>query len=331
MSSVIIIKDSFDDLAKALSFIALSRKKVCIVTDDNVSKLYLGAVLKSVEALENRGFSFSVKPGERSKDLTTVCSLYDFLIENKFGRDDAVVALGGGVVGDIAGYTASTFKRGLAFIQIPTTLLAQVDSAIGGKNGIDYKGVKNAIGTFCRPRLIYVNKTVLSSLPEEEIANGKAELIKTGIISSNSFEPEIDDCIRFKKQITDEDPYDEGRRQILNFGHTIGHAIEAASDYSLKHGACVSLGMICACEISAGRGMIGPEKTDELRSVLAGYGLPVKIRDIDHDRIVDLCANDKKVRDGKSRFILLNGFGDPVIAEDVSEKEIRTALETINE
>lgn len=331
MSSVIIIKDNFDDLAKGLSFINAVNKKLCIVTDDNVSTLYLKKVKDSLSALGNQIFSFVIKPGEDSKNLDTVKSIYDFLLDNKFDRDDFVLALGGGVVGDISGFTASTYKRGLRFVQIPTTLLAQVDSSVGGKNGVDYRMVKNAVGTFCQPSLIYINKETVSTLPEEELSNGKAEQIKTGIISGKGYEPSIDECISFKKLITDEDPYDEYKRQILNFGHTIGHSIESAYGYKYKHGICVGLGMICAEYISVKRGWLDEDKLHELKKELKDNGLKTSVDGIDIETVLNNCCNDKKVRDGIVRFVLLKGIGNPVIVDDVSRTEILDALEAINE
>lgn len=331
MSSVVIIKDSFDELPKALAFIAASHRKVCIVTDENVSKLYAEPVISSVEALENHTFIYEIKPGESSKNLETVHCIYDFLIENRFNRDDYVIALGGGVVGDVAGFAASTFKRGLHFIQVPTTLLAMIDSSIGGKTGVNYHGLKNVIGSFCFPKLIYINKNVLSSLPEVERANGMAELIKTGILSSDGFNPEIEKCIDFKKMITAEDPDDEHKRHILNFGHTIGHALEEYYGYAQKHGQCVALGMICALDISASRGWISSGLVDELRDVLAQNGLKTCIRIPDPLKISELCHSDKKIQNNRIQFILLKGMGNPVIVEDVTDEEILKSLEAINE
>lgn len=331
MSSIIVIKENFDDLPRALSLINAVGKKFCIITDTNVSALYLEEVYSRVACCDNRVFSFSMEPGEDSKSLDTVNKIYDFLFENKFDRDDIIIALGGGVVGDTAGYTASTYKRGLRFIQIPTTLLAQVDSAIGGKNAVDYNGVKNLIGTFYNPSLVYINKTVLDSLPPEEVSNGKAELIKTGIISKGDFEPAIEDCVFFKKQITDEDPYDENKRMFLNFGHTFGHALESIYGYSLKHGYCVALGMICAFSVSADRGWLPDDKIGILKSVLKKNGLYVSVRLKDPEKIIEYLSDDKKIRDGRLRFVLMKGLGNPVVADDVSDKEIRHALEKINE
>ncbi len=331
MSSVIIIKDNFDDLAKGLSFINATNKKLCIITDDNVSKLYLQTVEEAISGLDNRIFKFVIKAGEESKNLDTVRSIYDFFLDSKFDRDDIVLALGGGVVGDIAGFAASTYKRGLRLIQVPTTLLAQVDSSVGGKNGIDYKSVKNAVGTFCQPSLIYINKETVSTLPEEELYNGRAEQIKTGILSGKGYEPSVEECIAFKKLITDEDPYDEYKRQILNFGHTIGHSIESAYRYRYRHGVCVALGMICAEYISFKRGWLGEDKFLELKKVLMDNGLKTSVDGIDIASVLDNCCNDKKVHDGIVRFVLLKGIGNPVIVDDVSKTEILDALEAINE
>ncbi|MDO4938766.1 MAG: 3-dehydroquinate synthase family protein [Lachnospiraceae bacterium] len=331
MSSIIIVKDSFDDLTKALGFINAADKKICIITDDNLAELYLKEVSSACSVLNNSVYSYSIKPGEESKSIDTIINIYDFLIQNQFNRDDLILALGGGVVGDIAGFAASTYKRGLRFIQVPTTLLAQVDSAIGGKNGCDYDTIKNVIGTFYQPSLVYVNKKTTDSLPSDEVSNGRAELIKTGVISGNVFEPGIEECLSFKKMITDEDPYDEHKRNILNFGHTLGHAIEAASAYKYKHGVCVGLGMICAFEISVKRGWLSTENLEELKTVLKRNGLLTKIKNINPDAVLDFCYNDKKIRDGKIRFILLRGLGNPIITDDVSRKEMIAALETINE
>ena len=330
MNSVV-IKTDFGELAESLKKLNTEGRKLCIVTDENVADLYYGTVKKLLLPLTDQITRYEFKPGEKSKNLNTVTDIISFLSWKDFTREDYILSLGGGTVSDIAGLTASLYLRGIGLVNIPTTLLAQVDASIGGKNGVDFAGQKNVIGTFYRPELVYINTSVLDTLPDIERSNGMAELIKTSIISKGSFHSEISECAAYKNRIVSQDFKDEGLRHILNFGHTCGHAIEAYSGFALSHGACVGLGMICSFIISQNRGWIAPADTAALYNALNQAGLPVTCSIDNTGSILELIHKDKKSRDGHTQFVLLRGLGNPVITDDVSDDEIITALEKINE
>lgn len=327
----IIFKNDFGNLAECLKELNMKDRNICIVSDENVAGLYYSAVKQCISSVSEQVTKFVFKPGEKSKNISTVTDIISFLTWKKFTREDCIIALGGGTVSDIAGLTASLYKRGIHYIVIPTTVLAQVDAAIGGKNGVDFEGQKNLIGTFYLPDLIYINTTVPDTLPDKEKSSGIAELIKTGIISTGCFDPDIKSCAKFKDSIIKQDFRDNKLRHILNFGHTVGHALEAYSEFSLLHGEAVGLGMICAFIISQERGWIEAEDTISLYTALNNAGLPVTFHIEDSDKIIEFVHNDKKTENGYTQFVLLKGLGNPVITADVSDDEIRTALESINE
>lgn len=264
----IYITGDYKNIGKCLEKAGI-RGKIVVVTDKNVDKLQLPAFMKSLKSSGYTADKYVIKPGEESKQLKTLEDIYKHLIELRLDRGSTLVALGGGVVGDITGFVAATYLRGINFIQVPTTLLAQVDSSVGGKTGIDYKGSKNIIGAFYQPKLVYININSLKTLPVRQLKSGLAEVIKHGIISSKEFFRYINDnmdrifkfekdvlsyviktnCL-IKSKVVEQDEKEEGLRAILNFGHTIGHAIESASGFRLLHGESIAVGMIGACIIS---------------------------------------------------------------------------------
>ncbi len=346
----IYIESSFDSLKSAvLSDLSLQGRKVCIVTDSNVAPLYLDAVKDVLSKVCDMVISYTMPAGEENKTLDVVRDIYTVLIEARFDRKDTLVALGGGVVGDLTGYTAATYLRGVDFIQIPTTLLSQTDSSIGGKTGVDFDSYKNMVGAFHMPRLVYMNMSTLDTLPGRQFASGMAEVLKHGIIKNARFYEwlidnfnEINDrdkdvleemiyqsCL-VKKDVVEKDPTEQGDRALLNFGHTLGHAIEKFKNFELYHGECVALGCICAAIISFRRQLISAEECYEIRDMFMPFGLPISIEDIDIDRIVELTKSDKKA-DGKTiKFILLKKVGRAFIDRTVTEDEMRFALNEIN-
>ncbi len=277
-----------------------------IVTDDIVDGLY-GAVLE--KALLEKGIrtvKFVFPNGEASKNVETYSNLLEFLAENHLTRSDLVIALGGGVVGDLAGFAAATFLRGIAFIQIPTTLLAMVDSSVGGKTAIDLRAGKNLAGAFYQPKTVLCDPLVLDTLPESIFADGCAEVIKYGVLGSRdlfahlkAYKTEFDRekvlcaCIAMKSRIVNEDEFDTGLRQLLNFGHTFGHAIEKTSQFGISHGRAVSIGMVIMAKSAAAHGLCTPSVPEEIAEVCEAFALPTKT-DYDPDVLYAAMLSDKK-------------------------------------
>lgn len=344
------LEEDFQNLYDSIRNLHIKAKKICIVTDTNVEKLYLKEVKKIFADLSYDTYDFCFKAGEKSKNLDTVSKLYGYLISNQFDRKDILVALGGGVVGDLCGFVAATYLRGIDFIQIPTTLLSQVDSSIGGKVGVDFEAYKNMVGAFHSPILVYISAICLQTLPESELASGMAEVIKHGLIRDASYYRWIREnkeqllkrdtgtllqavCVsdEIKKAVVEEDPKEEGIRGILNFGHTLGHAIEKEMNFKLSHGACVGLGCLAAYHIAMKRGYLTEDNRRELEELLQYFKLPIRLRDLNYKNIIKLTKNDKKMEAGSLKFILLKKIGNAYIDKTVSEEEMKRALESIYE
>ncbi|WHH59546.1 3-dehydroquinate synthase [Petroclostridium sp. X23] len=344
----IYFEENFSSLPQVLKEKKIT-SKILIVTDSNVDKHYGNQLY---DLLINEGFSVYkhvFEAGEQNKHLATISSIYDTCLANRLDRGSAVIALGGGVTGDIAGFAASTYMRGIKFIQVPTSLLAQVDSSVGGKVGVDYKGTKNIIGSFYQPSLVYMNLSVLQTLPEREYISGMAEIIKHGIIYDNAFfeylEQNMGDILNLdmntlkhvvrkncliKSQVVQQDETEQGLRAILNFGHTIGHAIETVLDFRLLHGECVAIGMIAAAYIGCRKKMFREDEMDRIIALLKRAGLPVNIKDIDYDKIHDEMLKDKKQVDNKLKFILPTEIGKVMQTTEVTKEDIYNALEYIS-
>ena len=331
----IILTDSFDELEKSLSFMNLSGKKVCIVTDSQVAELYLSKVKACYDKFSGSVFSFKFPAGEQYKNLDTVKSLYEFLIQSSFDRNDVLVALGGGVTGDLTGFTAATYLRGIDFIQMPTTLLSQVDSSIGGKTGVDFDAYKNMVGAFYMPKLVYINVSVLKTLSDEQFSSGMGEVIKHGCIQSYEYYKWLSDNREAVKSrspeamlclVVEEDPTEKGIRALLNFGHTLGHAIEKEKKFTMSHGACVGAGCMAAAWISEKRGMINEADLVHLKKMLQFFDLPVSVQDIQADHVLEAVKHDKKMDSGVIKFILLHSVGDAYIDRTVTAEEMREAL-----
>ncbi|MGL6173234.1 MAG: 3-dehydroquinate synthase [Cellulosilyticaceae bacterium] len=317
---------------------------ILIVTDDHVEGLYLEEVKVILEELAPV-FVHTIQAGEASKTLNTVMGIYDTLISQQLDRSSMIVALGGGVVGDIAGFVASSYMRGIPFIQIPTTVVAQNDSSIGGKVGVDYHAHKNMVGAFYQPQLVYININTLKSLEEREFIGGLAEVIKHALIKDYTFydylkahkdkilKREMETLLemtyrscQIKSLVVEEDAKEMGIRKILNFGHTIGHAIETLSQFSILHGECVGYGMCMAAHISLKRGFITEQTFGEIVEVCKQYGLLKTLMHYDIDVILGQMKYDKKKLHGKISFILLEQIGKAYIAEDITDEEILQAV-----
>lgn len=344
----IVIEHDFERLAEELSAFEITNKKLCIITDSRVGALYGDSVTACLAPHCREISVFSFPAGEASKTLDTVREAYRFLIGQGLERGDMILALGGGVVGDLAGYTAATYLRGIDFVQIPTTLLSQVDSSIGGKTGVDFDQYKNMVGAFHMPRLVYMNLSVLDSLDQRQYSNGMAEILKHGLIRNAGYYewligrfPEIngrdrqtleemiyESCL-IKKSVVEKDPTEKGDRALLNFGHTIGHAIEKYKDFSMLHGECVALGCIAGAYISWKREMLSMEEYYEIRDMFVPFGLPISIENLDGEEIIRLTKSDKKMEQGKIRFILLKKIGRAVIDRTVTQEEMADAVRQI--
>ncbi len=343
----IVYSDSFDKLPDLIKKLGYEGKKVCVVSESNVASLYLDAILLCVDKCCSKAVSFVFPEGEPSKNLNVVRDLYEKLILEKFDRNDFIIALGGGVVGDLSGFTAATYLRGIDFIQIPTSLLSQVDSSIGGKTGVDFDSYKNMVGAFHMPKLVYMNISVLNTLSQRQFNSGMGEIVKHGLIKDrdyftwlNSNVAEIADknmdvlgemiyrsCI-VKKNVVENDPTEKGERALLNFGHTLGHAIEKYMDFELLHGECVFIGMILAAIISYNKGNIAKEDLELVMDAFKPYGVPVLKQDIDINKIIEYTKNDKKVVGDKIKFILLKNIGEAYIDTEVTEADMRKAFDT---
>ncbi|MFR5601486.1 MAG: 3-dehydroquinate synthase [Lachnospiraceae bacterium] len=344
----ILLEDSFEALPVELIRLGSEKRRLCIVTDSNVEQYYLTEVKERLADCCRQVVSFTFPAGEEHKNLDTVKQLYEFLIRSKFDRGDWLIALGGGVVGDLCGYTAATYLRGISFVQIPTTLLSQVDSGIGGKTGVDFDSYKNMVGAFHMPLLVYSNTRTLLTLPEEQFSAGMGEIIKHGLIKNGSYyqwlqdhasqinardlavcETMILESDQIKRNVVEQDPKEQGERALLNFGHTLGHAIEKLMDFTWLHGHCVGLGCLAAAYISEKRGMITKEETKRLKEVLEEFRIPVSIQGLDPEQAVTATKNDKKMDGGVIKFILLKQVGEAYVDRTVTEDEMRYALSRI--
>ena len=344
----ILLDDSYSELAARIDQLGFSGRRIAIITDSNVGPLYAEAVASSLARISSEVLICTIPAGESNKTLAEIERLYAALIEAHFDRHDLLIALGGGVVGDMTGFCAATYLRGVSFIQLPTTLLAQADSSIGGKTGVDFSGYKNMVGAFYMPRLVYMNFSVLKTLPAREFSSGFAEIMKHGLIKDQSFYMwlvdhlyEINDrdpavlaemlqkSCEIKRAVVEADPKERGERALLNFGHTIGHAVEKAKNFELLHGECVALGCVAAAYISARRKMIGDDEYYEIRDMFVPFGLPISVEDVNPMDIVRLVHSDKKADRNSIRFILLEKLGHAVIRTDVTDEEISAAVEEI--
>lgn len=345
----IVIESSFDQLAKELEQFDLAKRKICIVTDSNVVSIYCNQLEEILKGVSDQVVVFSFLAGEENKNLDTVKSLYEKLIIEKFDRKDMLVALGGGVVGDLTGFAAATYLRGIDFIQIPTTLLSQVDSSIGGKTGVDFDAYKNMVGAFHQPKLVYMNLSVLESLPDLQFYSGMGEILKHGLIKNEGYyiwliehlyeiyEKEIDtleemiyeSCL-IKSSVVEKDPKEQGERALLNFGHTIGHAIEKLKNFELMHGECVALGSIAAAYISWKREYITKEEFYEIRDMYVAFNLPITVSGLEPQKILEATKSDKKMDSGQIKFILLKKMGKAIIDHTVTDEEILEAIQFIN-
>lgn len=344
----IVIEKNFSRLADEMAAFAAPERKICIVTDSVVKGIYGEEVQEILNYLFDQVDIYPFASGEENKTLDSVKGLYEFLIQKGYGRKDMLVALGGGVVGDMTGYAAATYLRGVDYVQIPTTLLAQNDSSIGGKTGVDFDGFKNMVGAFKMPKLVYMNLATLLTVDNRQYFAGFAEVMKHGLIKDAKFytwlienmyeicEKDLDvleemvlQSCTIKKNVVEKDPLEQGDRALLNFGHTIGHAIEKAKNFELPHGECVALGAVAAAYISWKRDMISMDEYYEVRDMFVPFYLPITVDGIDPEEIVRLTKSDKKAEAGTVKFVLLKRIGKAVIDRTVTDEEILAAVKEI--
>jgi 3-dehydroquinate synthase len=332
----------------------LKRRRTAVVSDATVWGLH-GARLSA--ALERAGIAVSpviVAPGEQTKSFEGLADVTERLLALELDRGDVVTAFGGGVVGDLAGFAAAIYKRGIDFVQIPTTLLAQVDSSVGGKTAIDTPRGKNLVGAFHQPRLVLADLDVLATLPDREMRAGYAEVVKYGLLGDFAFfewlevnagavlarEPAalaeaVARSVEMKAEIVAEDETEQGRRALLNLGHTFGHALEAETGYgaALLHGEAVAAGMALAFRFSAASGLCQSQEATRATAAIAAAGLPTTLADVartpfDAQRLVGHMAQDKKAEGGNLTFVLLHGLGDAFVAKDVDAAAITAFLKS---
>lgn len=343
-------------LAEAGEAIArvIRRPDVAVVTDENVAPLYLDKLQGALDKAGIRHSAVILPAGEGTKDFAHLENLAESLLERRVERRTTLIALGGGVIGDITGFVAAILLRGMDFVQVPTTLLAQVDSSVGGKTGINSRHGKNLIGAFHQPRLVLADMDVLDTLPRRQLLAGYAEVVKYGFIDDPAFFDWLDahagalltgdkvacrqavltSCAA-KAKVVAADEKEGGLRALLNLGHTFGHALEAETGYGdrLLHGESVAIGMAMAFDLSVRLGLCPPEDADKVRRHMAGVGLPVDLAGIKDaswtaERLMAHMQTDKKVKDGRVTFILTRGIGKSFIAENVEPEPVRVLLES---
>ena len=343
----ITFQSSYDNLPNSVAELGFNGKKIYIVSETNVASIFLDAILVSLESSGkfSKVVSFVFNAGEENKNLDVVKALYEKLIIEKFDRNDLLIALGGGVTGDLTGFAAATYLRGIDFVQVPTSLLSQVDSSIGGKTGVDFASYKNMVGAFHMPRLVYMNQNSLKTLDKRQFVSGMGEVIKHGLILDkdyynwlkdnftkiNSYDYEslcevVYRSCMIKRAVVEEDPTEKGKRALLNFGHTLGHALEKYMNFELLHGECVLIGSILASIISHNKGNISKDILDDIVSTIKMYEIPLLPENINIDRIIEYTRNDKKVVGDKIKFILLKDIGDAYIDMDVTSEDMRNAF-----
>ena len=314
---------------------------VAVVTHDAIAENHYAAVEASLTAAGYEPALCPIPDGEQHKRLDVISTLYDRFLAAGLDRRSAVIALGGGVAGDMAGFAAATYLRGVPFVQAPTSLLAMVDASVGGKTGVDLPQGKNLVGAFKQPQLVVIDPDTLATLPADEFRSGLAEVIKHGIIGAPDLFAELEEygptsmahlianAVRVKIAVVEEDPFEQGRRAVLNLGHTFGHAIEQVSGYSIRHGEGVALGMIAAAKLSLLLGRCDPALVERIRAVIERHDLPVHVAGYSVDQIIAAMATDKKRSAQTLRFVIPQAIGDVVVIDDPGSAIVRQAVQSI--
>lgn len=332
-------------LSELPTYLASFKERIAIITDENVAKLY---------TLPG-DYLFTFPHGEQNKTRETKQRLEDQLLEKGLGRDTCIIALGGGVVTDLAGFIAATYCRGVPLVMIPTTLLGMVDASIGGKTGVNVPQGKNLIGCIYQPKKVCIDPATLKSLPLNELSNGVVEMIKHGLIADAQIfaylenhakqllaldpavlEQAIFDSCRIKKEIVEEDEREKGKRHLLNFGHTVGHALERLTNYALPHGEAVAIGLLAESHMAVQLGYLAESDLERIRRVLQAYAVPLKMPKVAPEALLKAMASDKKALKAKPRFVLIEAIGSPMpfggnYCTEVEEGVIKKALHWMNE
>lgn len=327
------------------SYLNNSGEKWILISQDSIMQYYGN---KLYDHLLGHGFKItkvSIKDGESSKDLAIYTDIISTMLEKNFDRSSVVLSLGGGVVGDIAGFVSATYMRGIRYHQIPTTLLAMVDSSIGGKTGLNFSKTKNIIGSIYQPSSVIIDPEILMTLPRDEVISGLGEIIKYGAIRDSNFllqlsewfedlnkfpfTQAIENCSRIKAEIVSEDETEGGLRRILNFGHTVGHALESQIGYNvIKHGEAVSYGMKCASWISKEKGLLTEREYQIINETIGRLPLP-ELKNLNIEKVMEFIAFDKKYDRGTLNFVLLEGLGNAIVSKDVSHEMIIESIKTL--
>ncbi|MBK8027870.1 MAG: 3-dehydroquinate synthase [Chloroflexi bacterium] len=312
--------------------------RLAVVTNDTLKPLYFD----TIQRVFPDAALLSVPDGEAYKTVATVERMYTAMVEAGLDRKSTVIAFGGGVIGDTAGFAAATYMRGVALVQVPTSLLSMVDSSVGGKVGVDLPQGKNLVGAFKQPAAVLIDPALLRTLPPRERACGMAEIIKHGLLADPVLLDQIarpatveNDAelirraVQVKLDVVEKDPYEQGIRAHLNLGHTFGHAIEHVSGFAFAHGEAVGLGLIAAATLSVRLGMADASLIDQVRDLVASVGLPTRMGPLDLETIYEVMGTDKKKQAGKVRFILLRGVARPEIVNSVPASDVLAVLETL--
>lgn len=344
----IVFEIDFNNMASRIKAMNKSYSKIAIITDDKVGPLYSASLKNTLKELEVEIFECDFPNGELNKNYKTINTFYDFLISHQFDRKSLLIALGGGVVGDMVGFTAATYMRGVDFIQAPTSLLAQVDSSVGGKTGIDFNGYKNIVGSFYQPELVYINTSTLKTLACEEFASGMGEALKHGFIMNKSYLNQMEtravaiknldhdalsmligESCKIKAAVVSEDEKEHGLRAILNFGHTIGHAVERLMNFELAHGQCVALGIIASTYISFNKGQLTQDDVDLIKRIIRLYDLPLTVSGLEINDVYKELFYDKKTNHNVINIVMLDGLGKCYQNKLLTENEIKEGLKII--
>ena len=350
--SIFIRKNIINDASDIIKNHFTDAEKLVLITNNTIADLY-GDKIESLCRETDLDYEIiKLKDGEEFKNLASAEYVYSRLIEKNIHRNDIIIAFGGGVIGDLGGYIASTFHRGMKFIQFPTTIIAQVDSSIGGKVVVNYKGIKNVIGSFYQPHMILIDPYVLNTLEETQIINGLGEIVKYGLVFDKrilswlknntdkkdhdrllklvvleGFEEMIYRCALIKTRVVEKDEFDTGYRNLLNFGHTIGHAIENVGGLkNINHGKAVGMGMIAALEISKNLGYLNESVFEEIEEIYSTLKLPFRIPLINTDKLLNALKYDKKFTGSSNRFILLKKINRPVIYNNLKKEIIAKSI-----
>ncbi len=325
--------------------------RYAVISDDQVAALYGSTLMRSLTEAGIQAELITFPHGEASKNLHLFAELCSRLAQMGLDRKCGLIALGGGVTGDLTGFLAASYLRGIPFVQVPTTLLAQVDSSVGGKTGVDIPEGKNLVGAFYQPQVVYIDTAVLITLPRTELLGGLAEVIKYGVIRDAEFfvflERQIDQilglqpqviqemihhCCRIKAEVVAADEREADLRRILNFGHTIGHAVEAASDFGIIHGHAVAIGMVAALRLAVADGLCKKQDAGRVAALINAYGLPTEIpAELDRVRIKGYLKNDKKSVGGRVAYVLPTRIGEVLITNEISEEQVDAVLNRLSD